>query len=273
MDDQLEPPPRGINLFSTQWRDWLFRLYRFVLSMGNKDFYFEVSRGSVRGHSPVNKFGSNPSVGTTESVIWTFGPTLQQLTYSTTGDIDTLSSSNAGDTQEVSVLGLDGNFERISQTVTLNGQTKVTLATPLIRVHNMRNIGATSFVGNIHLYVDGAITAGVPDVASTVRGYITNGDNQSLSATYSVPVNTTAFIIFGKTSVASGKDVVIKFYGRAFGSVFAVEHVVDVNAENYDYFFKIPLKMPAKSDLEVRAITAASTAEVSAAFDIVLVED
>jgi hypothetical protein len=53
MDDQLEPPPRGINIFAVQWRDWLFRLYRYVLGMGTTDFLLEVKKGNIEGLKKV----------------------------------------------------------------------------------------------------------------------------------------------------------------------------------------------------------------------------
>lgn len=33
MSRQLEPPPRGVNIFSAHWRDWLFNLYRCVVDL------------------------------------------------------------------------------------------------------------------------------------------------------------------------------------------------------------------------------------------------
>lgn len=251
------------------WYDATEAIWRYA---GVSDFYFDVSAGLVGGHESVNKFGTNPSIDATQQLIWRYGGLM---TYSTTADIVGISSTSAGDTQNVRINGLDTDWNEVDVDVTLNGQNKVTLGTSLIRIHKVFNIDSTDFAGDIYVYTSAAtVTAGVPAPTTTIRAYITNGDNQTLQAAYSVPAGKTGYIIFGKTSVASGKDVVIKFYGRGFGSVFRVQHVVDVNSENYDYFFKVPLVMPEKTDLEVRATqSGGGSIAVSSAFDIILVDN
>ncbi len=73
MDDQIEPPPRAINIFGQVWRDWLFRLYRFVLSNVNKDFFFEVAKGNIAGHTLKFIQSRNPAVGTSFEDVWDGG--------------------------------------------------------------------------------------------------------------------------------------------------------------------------------------------------------
>jgi len=55
-DDNLPPPPRSINIFGTQWRDWLFRLYRYVLTMSSDNVprsYTKVTSNTYK--TPVQK--------------------------------------------------------------------------------------------------------------------------------------------------------------------------------------------------------------------------
>ena len=115
--------------------------------------------------------------------------TLNQMVYqwSTTNAIDSISSSNSGDTQDVKIQGLDGDFNIIEQTVTLNGQNRVALSTPLIRVFRGKNNGLTAFAGSIYVYENTTISSGVPTDLTKVRLLIDDGNNQTLMALYTIP--------------------------------------------------------------------------------------
>jgi len=234
------------------------------------DFFFDVSAGKVAGHSGINVFGHNEQVGTAEEHLWEYGG---GYTYSSTADITQISSDSAGDTNTVLIEGLDVNHAEKSVNIILNGTTPVGFS-GFFRILNVINTSSTDFVGNISVITNsGTYTAGVPDTASTVRAYIVPGDNISMMAMYTIPAGKTGYIVFGKASVSSGKDVVVRFYGRTNGGVFMLRHIVDINSANYDYFFKAPMKMPEKTDIEVRATSSGAGTAVSAAFDIILVDN
>ena len=53
--------------------------------LANRDFYLEVAKGNIPGHSSINKFGNNPAVATSSTeTIWS-GSNL--YTFPTTADI------------------------------------------------------------------------------------------------------------------------------------------------------------------------------------------
>lgn len=236
--------------------------------VGIIDPFLRISAGDIPGVSFVTKFGYNPDIGTAEESIWDAGGLYKWIQTASVLDIQSTSvnDANAGTgAWTVTVQGLDSSGLELDEVVTLAGVATVQTTNQFSAVHRMFVNTAGSNDGAV-----GTITA---EISGTVHASIDNGNNQTLMATYTVPSDKTGYIAFGKTSVSSGKDVTIKFYGRLPGGVPRVLHVVEINSANYDYFFKIPLPVPAGTEVEVRATSSASGTAVSAVFDIVLIDN
>ena len=98
-------------------------------------------------------------------------------------------------TTDIEVQGLDTNWDLVTQTITLTGQTRKALTTDLIRVFRMKNVGATAFVGNVFCYVNGGgLSVGVPDTEADVRAVMQIGNEQTLMALYSIPNGKTGYL-------------------------------------------------------------------------------
>lgn len=130
------------------------------------------------------KFGHNAAVGTSFATIQHQPTGILHETYVADNSIDTIVSTNAGDTTEAIIEGhtIDGsgNFTFVVQTVTLTGQTEAALGTPLARVTRVYNNGASDWAGTISVFdnTDGS-TAGVPTTDTDVHLQIEAGENQS----------------------------------------------------------------------------------------------
>ena len=245
---------------------------------GTTDFMLEVAKGNVAGHKGVNLAGHDDTISTT---IQTVGSQGTLYTYSSTADIDSISSSSASDTHDITIEGLDASYAEVIQTVTLTGQTPVTLGTSLMRVnHVYNNVGTTltATVGTVYVFVSGGtVTAGVPQTAADIRGTIellgTISTEHHNSSVFTIPAGKTGYIVFGKTTVTDAKAMELTFWGGVGQSAMAVTHHIDIKDNNYDYFFKLPQAIPAQTDLEVRATVDSGTAEVAVHYDIILVDD
>jgi len=207
-------------------------------------------------------------------------------TYSATADIGILSSSNAGDTQDVEIRGLDTSGNMLTQTFTLNGQTDVDLSATgndYKRVFRMKNQGSTDFAGNIYLRTNGSTqTSGVPDTANTVRAIVQNGNNQTLMSIYTVPTGKTAYLdaFFASEGGSSrSTNYIIRIKARPSGGVFQLKHKTSISSgatSHFNHPHLVPEKFDAGTDIEFTAeITEAAitAADVSTGFDIILVDD
>lgn len=242
---------------------------------GISDFLLDVAKGDVAAHTGVNIVSHDTNISTSITTISDSNGGLQN--YSTTADIDSISSENASDTHDITIVGLDATFTEVTQTKTLTGQTRAALDTPLLRVNSVFNATGTATLGDIWVYVDTPLTAGKPTDLTKIRtgmqmlGSIS--EERSTSSVYTIPADKTAFIIFGKTTVSDSKAIELTFWGRSNGGVFSLQHHIDIKDNNYDYFFKLPLAIPEKTDLEVRATVSQGTAEASAVYDLILVDN
>ncbi len=250
---------------------------RFLITHpGVSDFYLDVSKGNVRNHAAINIAAKDESIGTSIATIGNETGLLQA--YSTVADIDSISSENAADVHDITIIGLDINYEPVVQVVTLNGQTRVALPTPLLRVNHVINNTTTQTLGNIWVYVNGPTTGGKPnnlvDIRSSIQktGGISNEiDTNSVYTTRNN--NSEGFVVFGKTTVSDAKALELSFWARTNPGVFKMIHHIDIKDNSYDYFFKLPSKIPPKTDIEVRAEVDVGTARVSAVYDLIIVTE
>ena len=217
------------------------------------------------------KFGRNPDVDS--SVVETVWFREGNETFATGNDIDTISSSNAGDTEEIVIEGhtLSGsNLTFVSQSVTLTGQTKATLGTPLYRITRAYNNGSTDLVGNIYVYEDTAITSGVPSDTTKVHLKMDGPKNQSEKAStsfssvdYGIITSVYGGISSRGTNGAAQFNLQIREFGKVFRTVlnFASERgETRIELEPY-------IIVPPNSDVRITAQGSVNNLEVVGGFN------
>jgi len=248
------------------------------------DFYLEVAKGNVAGHSSINKFGSNIDIADgTEEPVWSGSGAY---TFSTTADITHIVSSNTGDNGKVvEVQGLNASWEVIVQEKALGSPatTGVALTTPLIRVFRMRFLDAATNVGVVQCGV-GAVTSAF--TAGNLRAQMDAGNGQTLMAIYTVPAGKTAYMTKYYASIvgdpgppARAPDYsIFRLYvaDRANSYAPQLKHAVGgamVGTSLVEHEFLPAGPATEKSDIYITAQPEGDIGSVSAGFDLVLVDD
>lgn len=149
----------------------------------------------------LNKFGrstnADDGVRTTVAEFGSVATVNVNETYVTTNAIDEIASSSGSDTGDVTLEGhtidVSGNLTFSIQTLTLTGQTPVTLATPLARAsrcyvtNGTFAVPAVDLIGDVYIYKSGGtVTAGVPQTSADVKLRIVAGKNQTEKCATSV---------------------------------------------------------------------------------------
>lgn len=250
-----------------------------ITRMGQYEpFNLQVARGQITMHSAVIIFGYNADLDTAEESVWPDGGTIP---HPTVASVLKISSSSASDTalgtgaRTVFIGGLDGDYNVVSETVTLDGQTAVNTTNSYLYVNEfyVTSVGSGEVnAGNINAGT-GTVTAGVPAVLYDI---IATGFNNRTTAHYCVPAGYTGYMMQGLFSAgqASGSTAVTGFLKQhGPDGILRVGAVVAVNNGPADYLFEIPYVIPEKNCVGATAIGAAANNSVSAYFNILLIKN
>jgi hypothetical protein len=257
------------------YKDHLDRIVTIKNSEGGyANFSEQVAMADERipGYKPVNKFGLNPSVAIAEEDVWDQGGTY---VFASSAEALQVSSSNSADTGiEITVIGLDANWDEQTTTVNLDGtdaQTAVTIPTlTWIRQFRAFNSDSTDLLGDVYISTDGTATpGGVP--ASNIRSKIQIGFGQTEMAIYSVARNKKAYIY--RYYFASGRNnasLTYKLKVKEFGGVFRVRHNGESFRDQVQHNFAAcaPLMIPEKSDILLTGEFDAGSGAVAGGFDL-----
>lgn len=248
-----------------------------VTLASGEPFALKVSQAKIQGNTSIDKYGENSDVDTStvpEDITEIGG--LYNYDADNTAPIVSLISDNAADSEPIKVIGLDINGEEVDQTITLNGTTRVALTTPLWRVYRMENDGVNDIQGTVYCYVG---TGGVP-VQADQRAIISNSNNQSLMAIYTVPLGKVGFLVRGEVGGSRSQNtgtIQFAYYSRRYGKVFKIKKRVDTTNQGssvYQDVRSFPDIIPALTDIRLTVENVSSNnTGAFATFDILLVDE
>jgi len=241
-------------------------------------FELQVARGQIQGHRNVTVFGFNPDVDTTQVSVWplpsliTFPASAIQMTVSSTSANDTSAGTGA---RTVVVQGLDANYNEVTETVTLNGQTAVTMAASLLRVNYayVATAGSgNSAAGDIYIGT-GTVTAGVP---ATVYDIIKFDYNNTTTGSYTIPAGYTGYVsqgLFSSGQAGGSNQVQGRLLTRGTNNIRMTAALTSLNNGVANYVFEYPLAVSEKTTIEATAVGSSSNNACSSMFILVLVKE
>ncbi len=246
-------------------------------------FNLQVARGQIAYHESIYKFGNNPQVADSLETIWPQGGLYSYLSAAT---VLKVSSSSTDDTsagtgaRTVELFGLDGDYNEISEVVTLNGQTAVNTTQSYLRINRMivRSAGSGGANAGIIYAGTGTVTTGVPaNIYATING---DGTNQTLMALWTIPAGYTGYLMQYDVSngTTSNTPAVCKLLlvARPYGEVFQTKDIKSLTTGMHiENTLIIPVEFAEKTDIEVRAVSSSNsvTFDISAAFEMLYIKN
>jgi len=231
------------------------------------NFRLNVAMGKVRGASTVHKFGAVPAMSQSQTgTVWDKNDTVYPWASWSTAGVITAAIADASDNGKVvTILGLDNDFNEVSDTITLSSTATVAGTTEFRRVFRAYISTGENNVGDI------TFTKGGVDVLK-----ITATKGQTLMAIYTIPAGKTGYLYRGVCTAQSSADGSGHMFVRYENeTAFRIAHSFEVAGAGgqYDYDFSFPIRIPEKSDIDLRLTTRSNNGRYTAAFDLLLLTE
>ena len=220
------------------------------------------------------KFGkSAPLSANGTSTVWTVGG---HETYVTDNLITHISSSSASDVYEVFLechtitgTGYDEKFTFLTQTVTLQGQTKVALPFAVARVSQINNNNGVELVGRVTVYEDTTVVGGVPSDPTKIHIDIPAGLQSSFKAATTLSDEDYYVLTGGFGSVSLKQAAAADFYleVRLAGKVFVQKAAVSgASGGPWNIELDPAVIIPRNADIRITVETDTNNAVVFGVF-------
>lgn len=235
-----------------------------------------IRRGEVSGYSAIQKFGRNTGVDIAAAEdIWSGGGIYTWVSNAALVEVgsDSASDDIAGvGAQAVEIYGLDENYHEQMERIEISNVAAINSVGTYIRLHRVVVVQAGSSGHNV-----GTVTVTHMDAPLAVIAIISPTENQTNMAMYTVPSGKTGYIFSVHTAASdnAGKAYVdVDLRVRKYGEVFAIKYntiLIGDGTASSERSFVVPIEVPEKSDVLMRATTTQNNTTVVGAFDMVLV--
>jgi len=243
-------------------------------------FDLQVSLGLVQGYELKEKFGRNPDIDTDTDPedVWNGGGAYTGQPDGAAAETLEVFSSDANDTsagtgaRTYEITGLDGNYNELVETVTLNGTTPVTTSGSFVRAPRGRVATAGSGGTNA-----GTITVRMSTTTANVMQGIAAGTGQSDIACDTVPLDKQAWINrinvnMGRVNGSAGSATVylqVRNFGTGAWNTKLNRKITNSDGIDNEFF----LLVPARADIRWRvAEVSDNNTSVSGGFTYYLVD-
>ena len=218
-----------------------------------------VRKNLYDGVSGIDKFGYLPTATTSFKTVWDGDNVYTYPSSATTMNV--VSSVGATDDAiQITIEGLDSDYNVITETVTLGGDSAGGTATTqeFLRVYRAYVANGTSVTGNITIQQDGVVYAKIQPAYQ-----------QTLMAVYTIPKGKIGYLVSGNISVEKNQPVVAQLMARRVGGVLRAQGIVSTFGVPFQRKWELPPVLPEKTDIEIRA-KAGATTSIAAGFEILL---
>ena len=248
--------------------------------MDTRDYFVEVQRGNIAGHSIVSKFGRNDSV---PNGVWqlvslsspsgAFPASGTPVRIKAGGDA--ADTANGAGAREITLIGIDTNLAEVSETLATSGSgASAYTTTSFWRVYR-------SFVSSVGTYgvnnTGNIVVENAGDDALT----ITAGEGQTQHGAFAIPIGKVGYLLSVDIDTDATKRADFRLFVRENFNDFAAPMSPSRVKLHWDgvlgpisYRPRSPIVViPALSDIWIEAEGDGANTDVSVDFEILLIDD
>lgn len=246
--------------------------------MPTKNFLNEVRLGNVPGHKLIHKFGSNANVGTTLQDIWEEGGIItwmsvaEQISVISSDTVNDIATGNGA--RSVLILGLDDNFNEITETISL-------LSTPVLTTKSFRRINMM-FVVSVGTYTGsnlGDITL-TGNITNNIHAKLLIGEGRLSQSQYTIPQGKTGYILDTAITMQTGKQISVNLLCRNDSHIVISPFSPTLDLHHWDGL-SIPIDQDYKaqhillerSDVWFNGFVSATTAIINIDYTLLLIDN
>ena len=226
-------------------------------------FELQVARNQITAHTEQNVFayGTTPATANLFRTVWENMATTEYVFPGSALTMQLVSTA-AGDTATITIVGLDANYNAITESLVLNGTTNVPTVNQYFRINNMFvSSGSTTNPTGVVTLTNSTV------VYAQINTGVFNGTTSSLGQTqmavFTVPAGYTFYgQRFGAYSSFNGNSVNYTTYRAVTNSAAGVQKLIVQTPFNttYEVHRHYPFAYAEKTDLRWQIASSAATA-------------
>jgi len=228
-------------------------------------FEMQVSRGQITNHAPQNIFGYGTTSATAGvfRTVWENMATTEYVFPSSAVTMN-LVSTVITDTATITIVGLDANYNPLTENLVLNGTTNVPTVNQYLRINNMFvSVGSATNPSGVITLINGGVTY------AQINTGVFNGTTSSLGASqqavYTVPAGYTFYgWRYGAYSSFNGNSANYTTYRAITNSSSGVQKLIVATPFNTTYEVQrhFPFGYAEKTDLRFQIASSVTTQAV-----------
>lgn len=225
----------------------------------------DITKGVVLDASVRNIFGYQTNGDTTLRAAWEFSNT--NYVFPTTAQVMTVTTASADDGGKLlKIVGLDSNYNEISEVVTLAAAGDVNTITQFFRINDIILISGITNVGLIT----------VQNTGKTIKyGGIRVGDGRNQASVYSVPQGFSFYLYrldaFSSDTTAGKPAIFRNFTTLKTGQQYNTARTTFLSNMNIQR--RMPFKYQQCSDIQLQLATLQGSHELSVFGEGILVKN
>ena len=234
-----------------------------------------VTEADVLNAYLIDKSGATAQMGTTPetmTTVWGGSGLYPWTTFTGTGAkiyIKSVTNDAKVQGKSVTIEGLDSNYDILVETVTLHATDTTT---PVSTVNN--------FYRTNKMYLSGANTNSLPhdynielrygSSSGTLVGQMNAPWGRGQNCFYTVPRGYEGFVLSINGNSGKADEITSSLWFHPYGGSWTLQKSFKFISGMFDHNFRTPLRIPEKSDVEIRAYALVESSRIGTEFQLLV---